>query len=80
MRLLPFMFAIICVGIIGIGTPAGARVQNYPWCAIYSDGAVGGITNCGFTTFEQCAETARRLGAFCRLNPQYQPQSAPALP
>jgi hypothetical protein len=43
MRLLPFMFGIICVGIIGIGTPAAAGVQNYPWCAIYSDGAVGAI-------------------------------------
>ena len=29
MRLLPFMFGIICVGIIGISTPAGAGVQNY---------------------------------------------------
>jgi hypothetical protein len=66
MRLLPFMFGIICIGIIGISTPAGAAVQNNPWWAIYSDGVVGRITNCAL-----CMETARGLGAFCRLNPQY---------
>ena len=71
MRLLPFLFGIICIGIIGISTPAGAAVQNNPWWAIYSDGVVGRITNCAFTAFEQCMETARGLGAFCRLNPQY---------
>jgi Protein of unknown function (DUF3551) len=75
MRLLPLMFGIICVVSIGISTPAGAGVQNYPWCAIYSDGMVGGITSCGFTTFEQCTHTARGLRVFCRLNPQYQSPS-----
>ena len=30
MRVLPFMLGVICVGIIGISTPAGAGVQNYP--------------------------------------------------
>jgi hypothetical protein len=73
MRLSQFIFGIICLGIIGIGTPATA--QNRPWCAIYSDGVVGGITNCGFTTFEQCSRTARRVDGFCRLNPRYQPRS-----
>jgi hypothetical protein len=73
MRLLPFVLGIVFVGSIGIATPA--RAQNYPWCAIYSDGVVGGITSCGFTTFEQCSETARRVDGFCRLNPRYQPMS-----
>jgi len=36
MRVLPFMLGVICVDIIGINTPAGAGVQNYPLCAIYS--------------------------------------------
>jgi hypothetical protein len=74
MRFLPFVFGIIFVGIIGIGTPA--KAQNHPWCAIYSDvGVVGGITNCGFITFEQCSRTARRVDGFCRLNPRYPPRS-----
>jgi hypothetical protein len=66
-RLLSFVFGIIFVGIIGIGTPA--KAQNSSWCVIYSDGMVGGITNCRFTTFEQCSRTARRVDGFCRLNP-----------
>ena len=67
MRLLPFMFGIICVGIIGIGTPAEA--QNYPWCANY-DGLGGGF-NCGFTTFQQCLNTVSGIGGFCQLNTQH---------
>jgi len=65
MRLLLFMLGI-CVGIVGIGNRAEA--QNYPWCAIYS-GRSGG-TNCGFTTFQQCMDTARGLGSFCQPNTQ----------
>ena len=38
-----------------IGTPAHA--QNYPWCAYYSGRALGGASNCGFTTFQQCLAT-----------------------
>jgi len=53
MRLSLFMLGI-CVVIVGIGNRAEA--QNYPWCAIYS--GTGG-ENCGFTTLEQCMETAR---------------------
>jgi hypothetical protein len=71
MRLLPYALGIIFVGSIGIGTPA--RAQNNSWCAIYSDGIIGGITNCRFTTFEQCSRAARRVDGFCRLSPRYQP-------
>src|SRR6516165_9205538 len=53
MRLLLLMLGLsVCV--VGIRTRAEA--QNYPWCAIYSD--PGGGTNCGFTTFQQCMDTA----------------------
>ena len=55
----PLLFILgICVGIVGVGNRAEA--QNYPWCAIYSSGAGG--ENCGFTTFQQCMDTARGLG------------------
>jgi hypothetical protein len=49
MRLLPFMFGIICIGIIGISTPAGAAVQNNPWWAKRAGSArfVGSIRNIG---------------------------------
>jgi len=65
----------ICVALLSMGTRAEA--QNYPWCAIYSEGAAGGGTNCGFTTYEQCMDTARGLGSFCYRNTQYVPPPGP---
>ncbi len=59
----------------GFGLPA--RAQNYPWCAEYGGGDMGGATNCGFTTFEQCMETLRGMGGFCNQNTQYQPPPGP---
>jgi hypothetical protein len=56
---------------------APAYAQNYPWCALYSGGGVGGGTNCGFVSFEQCMATASGLGKFCVRNTQYVP-TAPA--
>jgi hypothetical protein len=74
-----FLFVLgACVGIFGAGTRAEA--QNYPWCAIYSGGMGGGGTNCGFTTFQQCMDTARGLGSFCQPNTQYQPPPGPHPP
>ncbi len=55
----------------GFGIPAQA--QNYPWCAEYGGGDMGGATNCGFTTYEQCMETLRGMGGFCNPNTQYRP-------
>jgi hypothetical protein len=52
---------------------APAHAQNYPWCAIYSGGAAGGGTNCGFVSYEQCMATARGLGSFCYRNTQFVP-------
>jgi hypothetical protein len=72
-RFLLFVLAI-SVDIVGIGSRAEA--QNYPWCAIYG-GAMGGATNCGFVTFEQCMETARGLGSLCQPNTQYVPPPGP---
>jgi Protein of unknown function (DUF3551) len=72
MRLLLFMLGI-CVALLSVGMPAEA--QNYPWCAYYS-GRSGG-TNCGFTTFQQCMDTARGLGSNCQPNTQYQPPPGP---
>jgi hypothetical protein len=56
---------------VPLATPA--RAQNYPWCAIYSGGAAGGGTNCGFVSYEQCMATASGLGSFCYRNTQYVP-------
>jgi hypothetical protein len=51
---------------VTLATPVHA--QNYQWCAIYSGGAAGGGTNCGFVSYEQCMATASDLGSFCYRN------------
>lgn len=56
---------------------APAAAQNYPWCALYSGGSVGGGRNCGFTTFEQCMATVSGIGGSCFQNTQYQPPTGP---
>jgi len=74
MRLVLFALSIVAATTV-FNTPT--KAQNYPWCAIYSGGMGGGGTNCGFTTFQQCMETARGLGSFCQPNTQYVPPPGP---
>jgi hypothetical protein len=73
MRLVLFALSIVAATTV-LNTPT--KAQNYPWCAYYS-GKGGGGTNCGFTTFEQCMETARGLGSNCQPNTQYVPPPGP---
>src|SRR6516162_5308088 len=73
MRLVLFTFSIIVATTV-LNTPT--KAQNYPWCAINSDG-LSGATNCGFTTFEQCMETARGRGSLCQPNTQHVPPPGP---
>jgi hypothetical protein len=74
MRLVLFALSIVAAT-TALNTPT--KAQNYPWCAIYSGGFGGGGTNCGFTTFQQCMDTARGLGSFCQPNTQYVPPPGP---
>jgi Protein of unknown function (DUF3551) len=48
-----------------------ARAVEYPWCLYYGGSGLGGGTNCGFTTFEQCLATLRGNGGICSQNPFY---------
>ncbi|MGN6750054.1 MAG: DUF3551 domain-containing protein [Xanthobacteraceae bacterium] len=74
-------FLLLALSVIALATALNtpAKAQNYPWCAIYS-GRVGGGTNCGFISFEQCMDTARGLGSFCQPNTQYVPPPGPHPP
>ena len=60
----------ILIGIAAIST--AAQAQNYPWCADYG-GKMGGSSNCGFSTYEQCMATLSGNGGFCNRNSQYVP-------
>ncbi len=70
---------LLTLGILWSMTAFGsvAEAQNYPWCADYSGGDMGGGTNCGFTTFEQCMATLSGMGGFCNRNTQYIPPAGP---
>jgi hypothetical protein len=71
--------SLVLIGIL-LGVTAlssGAQAQNYPWCADYG-GKMGGSSNCGFSTFEQCMAALSGNGGFCNRNTQYVPGSSPS--
>jgi hypothetical protein len=70
---------LLTLGILGSMTAFGtvAEAQNYPWCAEYGGGDMGGGTNCGFTSYEQCMATLSGMGGFCNRNTQYIPPAGP---
>jgi len=74
MKAFLFMSAVF-VGIAGVTTHANA--QNYPWCAYYGGGGMGGGTNCGFISFEQCMATVSGIGGYCARNTQFVPPAGP---
>jgi hypothetical protein len=56
--------------------PAGALPYDpYRWCAVYS-GRMGGSSNCGFLTWQQCMATVSGIGGFCQPNQFYNPRQA----
>jgi Protein of unknown function (DUF3551) len=57
------------------GAATAAQAQNYPWCADYGE-EMGGSSNCGFSTFEQCQAALAGNGGFCNRNTQYVPSSS----
>jgi Protein of unknown function (DUF3551) len=69
---------ILSIVVAAVGINTRAEAQNYPWCAHYSGGSMGGAMNCGFTTFQQCLDTVHGIGGFCEKNDWYKPPvSAP---
>jgi hypothetical protein len=74
MKFVLFLGGLVMV--IG-ATATTAHAQNYPWCAIYNGGPLGGARNCGFTTFQQCQATVSGIGGFCQQNTQYRSPAGP---
>ena len=64
---------VLSILIAAVGLSTRADAQNYPWCAHYSGGGMGGAMNCGFTTFQQCLDTVSGIGGFCEKNDWYKP-------
>jgi hypothetical protein len=67
--LLAALPAACLFAVIG-STPSVAEIYR-PWCAQYY-GFGGGSSNCGFTSYAQCMQTAGPgTGAWCVQNPWY---------
>ena len=70
LRMFTAAFALAAAAVLaGHSLPAKAEIY-YPWCARYG-GDMGGASNCGFSTFEQCRATISGIGGFCEPNPFY---------
>jgi Protein of unknown function (DUF3551) len=53
------LLALVGMSLTSTDADAGA------WCATYRRG----VSNCGYSSMEQCLATVRGLGGFCRPNP-----------
>jgi len=74
MRLSPLAALAVAVPVL-MASPAGAYEKPYdpyPWCAVYG-GDMGGASNCGFLTIEQCRATVSGIGGSCEPNQFYNP-------
>ncbi|HET7122741.1 MAG TPA: DUF3551 domain-containing protein [Bradyrhizobium sp.] len=61
-------------GLAMLGTaPAGAVGSRYPFCIQGNE--FPGLTNCTFTSYEQCQATASGRFLYCVANPYYNPGS-----
>jgi hypothetical protein len=66
-------FAALCFFAVGVAT-----ADPYKWCAVYG-GDMGGASNCGFVTIEQCRATISGIGGSCEPNQFYTgPDEKPA--
>jgi hypothetical protein len=71
----PILLAVAgLAALIGTFPAAGETSVCRPWCVIYTGGTLGGATNCGFTSYEQCSWTAQGRG-FCAPNGACPPRS-----
>lgn len=65
------MAFIAALFVVAGAAPDGAKADPYRWCAQYMGGLLGGATNCGFVTLEQCRATVSGVGGYCKPNPFY---------
>jgi len=60
-----FVVAAAVTALVADVRPSAAR-EWYPWCAQYAD--IRAITECSFTSFEQCRATVSGIGGSCVQN------------
>jgi hypothetical protein len=73
MRLIRLALLLGALGAPCLLAPSAARANIiYPWCAIYGKD-MGGASNCGFSTWQQCMATVSGIGGSCEPNQFYRP-------
>ena len=65
MRMMLIALVALVAALVGDVRPSAAR-EWYPWCAQYAD--IRAITECSFTSFEQCRATVSGIGGSCVQN------------
>src|ERR1700746_3562467 len=73
MRIFLFILGVFAA-VVSFEKPAAAR--NNAWCAYLN--FLGGATNCGFSTYQQCLAALSGNSESCGPNPQYQGGAGPA--
>ena len=74
MRQMLFVLAAATAALVGDSRPSAAR-EWYPWCAQYAD--TRALTECTFTTFEQCLASVSGIGGSCIQNVRPPPAGPP---
>jgi len=64
------LIALAALAASQLVAPSAHAETYYPWCANYG-GDMGGSSNCGFSTLEQCMATVSGIGGSCDRNPFY---------
>lgn len=76
------MRSLIIPGALALMALASAphEARAGTWCSAEISGSGDGATNCGFSSWAQCMETARGSGGFCSRNvwPDNAPAAAPS--
>jgi hypothetical protein len=70
MKQMLLVVAVATVALVADVRPGAAR-DWYPWCAQYAD--IRAITECAFTSFQQCQATLSGIGGSCVQNPRPAP-------
>ena len=67
------VLAVLAAGGLAMvgAAPAGAVGSRYPFCIQGND--YPGLSNCTFTSYEQCQATASGRFLYCVANPYYNP-------
>jgi hypothetical protein len=76
-RILSAGLAGLCAIVAAPAMVQADSYSSYAWCTTGA-GHEFGARNCGFTSFEQCMQTARGNGQMCEQNPWYVAPAAAA--